>query len=177
MTISWRYLNDDRCFLILLALFAGHWNATLRTSRSGFIPLHYLYPAIGGKIDINQVTHLRFSFQWSAINLGNKHSNELFFTFHIPLHDWDIATAIAPLIATITKKAIDKKTAFYKMAKPCCWACCSVCKNDLWKFIECYRETVRKKLLSVLIIFIMMESLILAQDERWRRGLGMQVER
>ncbi len=23
----------------------------------------------------------------------------------------------------------------------------------------------------------MMESLILAQDERWRRGLGMQVER
>lgn len=30
---------------------------------------------------------------------------------------------------------------------------------------------------SALIIFFMMESLILAQIERWRHGLGMQVER
>jgi hypothetical protein len=28
-----------------------------------------------------------------------------------------------------------------------------------------------------LMIHFFMESLILAQDERWRRGLGMQVER
>ena len=31
--------------------------------------------------------------------------------------------------------------------------------------------------LSQLTSYFIMESLILAQDERWRRGLGMQVER
>ena len=42
------------------------------------------------------------------------------------------------------------------------------------QFIEWKREN---EALVSSIILIMMESLILAQDERWRRGLGMQVER
>ena len=44
------------------------------------------------------------------------------------------------------------------------------------KFIECYREKVIRSSCQFNHL-IMMESLILAQDERWRRGLGMQVER
>ena len=45
---------------------------------------------------------------------------------------------------------------------------------SLMQFIECECEN---EALVTSIILLMMESLILAQDERWRRGLGMQVER
>ena len=46
-------------------------------------------------------------------------------------------------------------------------------RQDLYKV---YRVGMRGKAL-VKNHYNMMESLILAQDERWRRGLGMQVER
>ena len=36
---------------------------------------------------------------------------------------------------------------------------------------------LKKALTTSVVLIIFMESLILAQDERWRHGLGMQVER
>ena len=48
-------------------------------------------------------------------------------------------------------------------------------QRSLNQFIEC--ECENEALVTSVIEIFMMESLILAQDERWRRGLGMQVER
>ena len=41
-------------------------------------------------------------------------------------------------------------------------------------FLPC---TIRYRAAKILLRQIFFESLILAQDERWRRALGMQVER
>ncbi len=45
---------------------------------------------------------------------------------------------------------------------------------------QCARSTRIKQVLNLgfkLVIIFLYESLILAQNERWQRGLGMQVER
>ncbi len=50
-----------------------------------------------------------------------------------------------------------------------------MCGLSLLIFDMCVRSQTLKTLLGSK--FFITESLILAQNERWRRGLGMQVER